>query len=95
MIGLYRAPVQGTSKLPVLCSVGCFHAAGGVFVARPPLVSYIGQCGLTFEMETIIGVNFWPRVQWGLGVCLLNNLFWPLRRLLGVTAELPIPQTLG
>lgn len=30
---------------------------------------------LKFEMGNIIGVNFWPRVLWGLEVILLNTLF--------------------
>lgn len=46
-----------------------------VFVVWLPLLSYIGQCGLELEKGNIIRVNFWPRVQWGLGMILLNTLF--------------------
>lgn len=49
-----------------------FHV---VFVVWLPLWSYIGQGGLKFEKGNIIGVNFWPRAQWGLGMILLNTPF--------------------
>lgn len=55
--------------------LGVFLRYHVVFVVWLPLLSYIGQCGLKFEMGNIIGVNFWPRVQWGLEMILLNTLF--------------------
>lgn len=66
---------SGYFKVASTVLLGEFLCCHVVFVVQLPLLSYIRQCGLKLEMGNIIGVNFWPRVQRGLGVILLNTLF--------------------